>query len=313
MEYKDYYKILGVNKNATEADIKRAYRKLARECHPDMNPGNEKAEERFKEVNEAYEVLSDAERRRKYDQLGSSYAQWQRGGGASGGFDWGQWAASPGGVHVDYGNLNDLFGQGGFSDFFNSIFGGMASQAGASAGQAGGRRSMNVRGRDVEHPVEITLEEAFQGTKRTLEKDGRRLEVKIPPGISTGKKVRVAGEGGGGLSGAPAGDLYLVIQVLPHSIFEVEETNLRCEVSVPLYTAILGGELAVPTLEGQVQLKIPPETQSGKTFRLRNQGMPHLSKPDRRGDLLVQVRVAIPQKLTARERELFEELRRLRE
>ncbi len=307
MEYKDYYKILGVEKSATESDIKRAYRKLARKYHPDMNPGDKKAEERFKEINEAYEVLSDPERRRKYDMLGSSYSEWQRRGGAPGGFDWSQWT-TPSGVRVEYGDLSDLFGQGGFSDFFNTIFGGMGSRA-----QAAGRGGIRMRGQDMEQEVEITLEEAFRGTTRILQKDGRRLEVKIPPGASTGLKVRVAGEGGAGLGGGPAGDLYLVVRVLPHALFEVDGANLRCELPLPLYTAVLGGELTVPTLGGEVKLKIPPETQSGKTFRLRHQGLPHVRQPNERGDLLVKVRVMIPQKLSAAERKLFEELRRMRE
>lgn len=309
MEYKDYYKVLGVAKDASEADIKRAYRKLARKYHPDVNPGDKKAEERFKEINEAYEVLSDAERRRKYDQLGSSYAQWQQRGGAPGGFDWSQWT-TPGGVHVEYGDLSDLFGQGGFSDFFNAIFGGMGAPSAAGAGR---RANVQMRGRDVEQQVEITLEEAFHGTQRILEKDGRRLEVKIPAGAVTGTKVRIAGEGSAGLGGAPAGNLYLVVKVLPHSLFKVEGNDLRCELPVPLYTAVLGGEVTVPALGGPVKLKIPPETQAGKVFRLRNQGLPHLRQPNQRGDLLVQIRVMIPTRLTDRERKLFEQLKQMRE
>jgi curved DNA-binding protein len=308
MDYKDYYEVLGVDRQATEADIKRAYRKLARKCHPDVNPGDKAAEERFKLINEAYEVLSDAERRRKYDQLGSSYSEWQRRGGAPGGFDWSQWTA-PGGVRVEYGDLGDLFGQGGFSDFFNTIFGG----AGAARPQASGRRGMHVAGRNVEQEVEITLEEAFHGTQRMLEKNGTRLEVKIPAGARTGTKVRIAGGGGGGMGGAPAGDLYLVVKVLPHPIFEVEGIHLHCELALPLYTAMLGGELKVPALGGEVTLKIPPETQSGQMFRLRDQGMPQLRSPNKHGDLLVKVRVMIPKKLSPPERELFEKLRQMRQ
>jgi curved DNA-binding protein len=309
MDYKDYYKILGVEKKATEDDIRRAYRKLARKYHPDVNPGDKQAEEHFKEINEAYEVLSDAERRRKYDQLGSSYSEWQRRGGAPGGFDWGQWA-SQGGTRVEYGDLNDLFEQGGFSDFFNAIFG---SAAGPQTARAGGRGGVSVRGRDEEIEAEITLEEAFHGTQRVLEKDGQRIEIKIPAGACTGTKVRVAGKGGRGLGGGPAGNLYLVVKVQPHPTFEIEGTCLKCEASLPLYTAVLGGELKVPTLSGKVSLKIPPETQSGQTFRLRKQGMPDMRQPDKRGDLLVTVRVMIPQKLSARERKLFEELQKMRE
>jgi curved DNA-binding protein len=317
MEYQDYYKTLGVEKNATGAQIKKAYRKLARELHPDMNPGNKRAEERFKQINEAYEVLSDPERRKKYDQLGASYQQYQRMGGDPRGFDWSQWAGGfggqPGGnVRVEYGDLGDLFGGGDFSDFFTSIFGG------AGAGQDVFRRasrsasSQGVRGRDSEQEVEITLEEAFSGTSRILSRDGQRIEVKIPAGASTGTKVRLKGQGTSGIGG-PAGDLYLVVKVLPHDTFEREGDNLRCKLPVDLYTAVLGGEAIVHAPGGDIKLKIPPETQSGRTIRLAGQGMPHLRDAKTRGDLLVQVQVLIPQKLTERERELFRELAKLRQ
>jgi curved DNA-binding protein len=292
MDYKDYYQTLGVPKNASEADIKRAYRKLARNYHPDRNPGDKKAEDRLKAINEAYEVLGDPEKRRKYDQLGSRYQEWQRMGGDPRGFDWGQ----AGGVNVD-----DLFG-GGFSDFFTSIFGGGAGR---------GRRA-NVRGRDVEQNVDVSLEEAFHGATLSFQKNGRQLEVKIPPGVKTGSKVRVAGEGGAGLGGAPGGDLYLVVNVRPHPRFKREGDDLSVEQPVDLYTALLGGETAVPTLDGTLSLKIPPETQDGRTFKLRGQGMPHLRDPQTRGDLLVKVHVHIPQNLSPEEKRLFTELARLR-
>jgi curved DNA-binding protein len=319
MEYQDYYKTLGVEKKASEGQIKKAYRKLARKHHPDMNPGDKKAEERFKQINEAYEVLSDAERRRKYDQLGADYQRYQQTGGNPGGFDWSQWMAGsqrggqPGGVRVEYsGNLDDLFGGGGFSDFFSSIFGG----ANAGAGQdvfrrAGTRSAQGVRGQDFEQEIEITLEEAFAGTSRALSKDGQRIEVKIPAGARTGTKVRLAGQGTSGIGG-PAGDLFLVVKVMPHTVFERDGDDLRCELPVELYTAVLGGEVIVRTLGGDVKLKIPPETQSGRTIRLAGQGMPHLRESNTRGDLWVKVRVTIPQHLSEREQELFQELARLR-
>lgn len=307
MEYKDYYKTLGVDRNAEEKEIKKAYRKLARQYHPDVNPGDKAAEEHFKDINEAYEVLSDPEKRRKYDQLGSSWQQWQRTGRDPGGFDWSQWssAAQPGGVRVEYrdlGDLGDLFGGRDFSDFFQSIFGGM-----------GAPQSRPRRGQDYTQPVEITLEEAFQGTARMIQKDGRRLEVKIPPGVRTGSKVRVAGEGSPGLAGGAGGDLYLEVNVLPHSIFEREGDDLHCEVPVSVYTAVLGGEIKVPTLSGDVMLNIPPETQSGRTFRLRGKGMPNLRNPKKRGDLYARLMIQIPPKLSQRERELFRELANLRQ
>ncbi|MDI7276513.1 MAG: J domain-containing protein [Anaerolineae bacterium] len=309
MEYRDYYEVLGVGRNASEREIKRAYRQLARKYHPDVNPGDRTAEERFKEINEAYEVLSDPEKRRKYDELGANYRQWQRMGGRPGDFDWSQWmAGGPAGgrVHVEYGDLSDLFG-GGFSDFFQSIFGGMGpTMAGAE------RRTGPARGRDFEQPVQITLEEAFAGTTRLLRSDGRTLEVKIPAGVRTGSRVRVAGEGSPGRGGAPRGDLYLVVEVLPHPRFRVDGDDLRVEVAVDLYTAVLGGEVAVPTPRGQVMLKIPPETQGAQVFRLRGQGMPRLRDPSSRGDLYAEVRIDVPQKLSERERELFRQLAQLR-
>ena len=320
MEYLDYYKVLGVDKSATEAQIKKAYRKLARESHPDMNPGDKKAEDRFKRINEAYEVLSDQDKRRKYDQLGASYQQYQHTGGDPRGFDWSQWANSMGGGRrVEYsGDLGDLFGSGDFSDFFQSIFGGMDMGQGASP--RSGRRARSsvyespgaLRGQDMDQEVEITLEEAFQGTTRVLQKGNQRLDVKIPAGARTGTRVRLAGQGSSGPGSGPAGDLYLVVKVLPHETFEREGDDLRCELPVDLYTAILGGEAVVRTLDGEVKLKIPPETQAGRVIRLAGQGMPKLREPASRGDLRVKVRVMIPQRLTARERELFQELARLR-
>jgi curved DNA-binding protein len=313
MEYKDYYKILGVDKKAGDREIKKAYRKLARKHHPDVNPGDPDAEERFKEINEAHEVLSDPEKRKKYDQLGASWRQWQRTGADAGGFDWGQWYAQPGGgrVHVEYADLSDLFGGGGgFSDFFSAIFGGMGRGGGASWGM--GSQPRTGPGQDYEQEVEITLEEAFSGTTRVLQKDGRRLEVKIPAGVATGSKVRMRGEGGQGLGGGTKGDLYLRVKLLPHRSLERKGDDLYCEVPVDLYTAVLGGEVRVPTLRGGAMLRIPPETQSGKTFRLKSQGMPHLKDPEKRGDLYAKVRVKVPENLSERERELFTDLAAMR-
>jgi len=304
MEYKDYYKILGVNRNADQKEIRKVYRRLARQYHPDVNPGDRSAQERFKEINEAYEVLSDPEKRQKYDQLGTSWRQWQRMGGDPSGFDWGRWfAGQPGQVHVHYGDLDEILRDlGGFSDFFQAIFGGVPKSS---------WRTTPRRGQDYEQEVEITLEEAFRGTARILSKDGRRLEVKIPPGVGAGSRIRMAGEGSDGYGGAK-GDLFLRIKVAPHPRFRREGDDLHVEVPLDLYSALLGGEVRVPTLKGDIMLKIPPETQSDKTFRLQGQGMPNLKDPQKRGDLYAKVKVRLPEKLTTKERELFEELRRLR-
>ena len=317
MQYKDYYQILGVDKKADEKEIKRAYRRLARQYHPDVNPGDEQAEERFKEINEAHEVLSDAAKRQKYDRLGSDWQRYQRQGGDPGGFDWNQWsggAGAPGGrrVNVEYGDLGDLFGgQGPFSDFFSTIFGGVGREPRAEWSPGAGQQRSR-RGQDMVQPVEITLEEAFQGTKRLLQVDERRLEVQIPPGVKTGSKVRVRGEGGKVAGGGTRGDLFLKVEVQPHRVFERRGDDLHCEVPLDLYAAVLGGEATVPRLGGQpVMLRIPPGTQGGRSFRLQGMGMPNLRRAEQRGSLYAKVRVAVPEELSDRERELFEELARL--
>jgi curved DNA-binding protein len=304
MDYKDYYKILGVSKSATEKEIKSAYRKLAQKYHPDRNPGNQKAEDKFKEINEAHEVLGDPQKRAKYDQLGSSYAQWERAGRPGGGFDFGQWTSGrSGGTRVEYRDLNDLFGGGGFSDFFTSLFGG---GFGEPATRTTTRR---VRGEDMEQPVEVSLEEAYHGTERTLTKGERRLTVKIPPGARTGTKVRVAGEGS---LGQISGDLFLVVNVRPHARFRREGDDLHVDMPIELYTALLGGEVRVPTLIGDVVLTIPPETQSGRTFRLAGKGMPKLRQPNEHGDLYAHAVIRIPTHLTDEERKLITQLAALR-
>jgi curved DNA-binding protein len=317
MEYKDYYKILGVDKNATEKEIKSAFRKLARQYHPDVNPDDPQAEARFKEINEAYEVLGDPEKRAKYDQLGADWQRWQRAGGQPGDFDWSQWTTAPGGgrVHVQYGtpeDLEDLFGDSSpFSDFFTSIFGGLGGtrRTGGRGGFEGFDRPR--RGQDLEHEVEISLAEAYHGTTRLLTKDGRRMEVKIPPGAKTGTRVRMRGEGGSGVSGGQAGDLYLKVKVARDPRFERKGDNLYVTVPVDLYTAVLGGEVRVPTLAGDVNLKIPAGSQNGQTFRLRGKGMPKLRQPTQHGDLYAHLDVRLPTKLAPEQRKLFEQLRRL--
>ncbi len=311
MDYKDYYKILGVPKNADAAAIKKAYRKLARQYHPDMNPNNPQAEARFKEINEANEVLSDPQKRAKYDQLGASYQQWQRTGGQPGGFDWSQWmSGAPGqGVRYEYQGSGDPF-----SEFFQTIFGGSPFGASGGYGQnvsfedmlrgAGGRRGGRApRGRDLDTEVEITLEEAYHGATRLLSKDGRRLQVRIPRGAKTGTKVRIAGEGAGA-----GGDLYLRVTVKPDTRFERQNDDLYEDVLVNLYTAVLGGEVQIPTMTGKVTLKINPGTQPGQLIRVRGKGMPKLRQPDTYGDLYVRINVEIPKELTAKERALFKEL-----
>lgn len=312
---RDYYDVLGVPRGADADTIKRAFRRLAKQYHPDANKSPD-AEARFKEINEANEVLSDAEKRKKYDQFGAQWREYERAGVNP--EDLFRQYAGPGagGPNVRYARPEDLeeilggFGGGGYSSFFETLFGGQ----GGFGGVGGNTRAPRARpGQDYEQPVEVTLEEAFNGTTRVIQKDGRRLEVKIPAGVRTGSRVRVAGEGGPGMGGGPTGDLYLVIDVLPHAQFERDGDDIQVNVPVDLYTAVLGGEAPVPTLKGtRVMLRIPPGSQPGQRIRLRGQGMPSLRDAGQRGDLYAKLQVELPRSLSDRERQLFEELKQQR-
>jgi curved DNA-binding protein len=296
MDYKDYYRTLGVAKTASEKEIKAAYRKLARKHHPDVNPGNKEAEARFKEINEANEVLGDKEKRQRYDELG---ANWDAvGRGAPQGRPW-----PGGGVRVDFEDL----GGAGFSDFFRTFFSG----GGGGYGGFGGGEEAFSPASDAEGEVDLTLAEVFRGTTREVSVGGprRRVEVKIPPGVRDGSRVRVAGEGGRG-TGGRRGDLYLRVRVAPDPTFERKGDDLQTTLRAPLTAAVLGGEAQVPTLEGSVGIKIPAGTPAGQVFRLRGQGLPKLGARGERGDLLATLAVELPRTLTARQRELFEELRK---
>ncbi len=317
MDYKDYYKILGVNKNATEKEIKAAYRKLARQYHPDVNQESG-AEAKFKEINEAHEVLSDPEKRKKYDMLGADWQRWQQ-TGQGGGFDWSQWMGGAGGprVNVRYGSpddFGDLFGSGSpFSDFFTTIFGNVGRRPSSDpfAGfSRGSEPQQALGGQDLEHELDITLAEAYHGTSRILTKDGRRLTVKIPAGAKTGTKVRMRGEGSQGYGGQ-TGDLYLKVKVGHDSRFERKGDDLHVSVPVDLYTAVLGGEVRVPTMTGEVNLKIPAGSQNGQKFRLRGKGMPKIRESDEFGDLYATLEVKLPAKINSQQRELFEKLREI--
>jgi curved DNA-binding protein len=296
MDFKDYYEILGVAPTADKKVIQQTFRQLARKHHPDVNPGNKDAEEKFKTINEAYQVLSDAKQRKKYDELRAQYLQWQKTGGQQQqDFDWQNWSAESGkGARTQYANaedLEDLFGSASpYSDFFSNIFG-------------GGRTSSPSprRGRDVEYEVDLTLEEAFRGTERALEIDGHRIQASIPLGVRTGTRVRLAGRGVSGRSGGTAGDLYLIIKVLPNDIFERDGDNLHMDASVDIFTAIAGGEIRIPALEKPLTLTIPPGTNANRTFRLRGKGMPHLREPNKRGDMFARVKLVLPDALTNQE------------
>ena len=310
MDYKDYYGILGVPPDADRKVIQRTFRQLARKHHPDVNPGNKEAEEKFKTINEAYQVLSNAEQRKKYDELRGQYQQWQQAGSQKRDFNWQNWSAQPGqGVHVQYASpedLEDLFGSDSpYSDFFTSIFG-QASRT--SKGGARNTSSRSRRGRDMVFEVELTLEEAFHGAKRLMEIDGRRIQVSIPPGVRTGTRVRLAGRGEPGLNGGPAGDLYLLPHILPNDTFERVGDDLLIDVPVDIFTAIAGGEIRIPSMANPLLLTIPPRTNSNRSFRLRGKGMPHLGDPKKRGDMFARVRLVLPDPLTDEEVDRIREL-----
>ena len=305
---RDYYEVLGVPRTASEREIKSAFRKLARQHHPDVNPNDPESAERFKEISEAREVLGDPEKRRRYDQLGPNWRRedaQQPAGGAEG---FGR------GVRVEYGSaspedMEDLFGAGSpFSDFYNDLFGG-ARRA------PGGFGVGPLAGEDVEAETTITLEEAYRGTTRTLElqtNGKRRVEVRIPPGVRDGVRVRVAGQGGQGSDGGEPGDLYLRVRILPHPSFRREGDDLFVRVQVPLDVALLGGEVMVPTLRGTaVALQVPPGTQNGTRLRLRGLGMPRAGGQGS-GDLYAEVDVRLPVPVPPEARELAERLREAR-
>lgn len=329
MEYKDYYKTLGVPRNADEKEIKKAYRKLAQQYHPDKNPGDKAAEARFKEINEAYTVLGDADKRAKYDKFGAQWEQYERAGGRPEDFNWGGMGGGPQGgspytrtispeeFEQMFGGMGGGAGAGGFSNFFDALFGGGAAGGmGGRAGRGGARqRPMGfdtetmARPQRMEVQAAVSLEEAFHGTTRMLQmEDGARLEVNIPRGVTTGSKVRMKGAGRDTASQA---DIVLNIEVQPNERYTREGDNLRVHVPVDLYTAVLGGEVQVPALDKTVALTIPAGTKNGKVIRLRGLGMPHLKNPDQRGDLLAEVHVQLPTNLSAKEKALFEELRGL--
>ncbi len=330
MPGKDYYSILGVGRSAPDKEIKQAYRRLARKYHPDVNPGDKSAESKFKDINEAYEVLSDPEKRQKYDRFGD---QWQHADQFTKAGQGPQWdvRGAGGPTTFEFGDLG-----GDLGDIFGDVLKGFGARAGT--------RRRPAPARSVEYPVEVTLEESFQGTNRILQvwndepcptcrgtgqvRDGartkpctacggygvirkpKRLEVKIPPGVRDGSKVRIAGQGSLSADGVK-GDLYLVVKLMPHRLFERKEDDIYVGVSIPLVVAMLGGEVEVPTLKGKIALRIPPETQNGKIFRLAGQGMPHLNDSSR-GDIFAKVNVVLPSKLTSQEKQLFEQLRKYR-
>jgi len=300
VDFKDYYEILGVQPNADKKIIQQTFRQLARKHHPDVNPGNKEAEEKFKTINEAYQVLSDVKQRKKYDELRVQYQQWQKTGGKQQqDFDWQNWSSQPDqGARVQYADpqdMEDLFGSNSpYSEFFSNIFGN--SRGGGRAASPGPRR-----GRDVEYEVDLTLEEAFHGAERSLEMDGRRIKAGIPVGVRSGSRVRLAGQAEPGQNGGPAGDLFLIIKILPNTIFERDGDDLHFDIPLDIFTAIAGGEVRISTLDKPLTLTIPPRTNANRSFRIRGKGMPRLGDVKTRGDLFARVRLVLPDALTDQE------------
>jgi curved DNA-binding protein len=336
MDFKDYYSTLGVSKTSSEKEIKQAFRKLARKHHPDVNPGDKSAETRFKEINEAYEVLGDPAKRKKYDELGANWRAYEQAGARPGGagFDPSQFGGGGWNVHFGGGGpggeggyrtmtpeeMNEMFGDDNpFSDFFQTFFGGAAAGGGDARTRgrgARGRAAQARQGRDVEQEIELPLEDVYQGTTRrfAIQHDGqtRTVDVRIPAGVGDGARVRVAGEGEPGSGGAQAGDLYLRIRTTPNAQFERKGRDLYIRVPIPLTTAVLGGEADVKTLGGKsLRLKIPPTTQHAQVFRLKGHGMPVAGKQDDHGDLYATVDIQLPRELTPEQRKHFEALQKL--
>jgi curved DNA-binding protein len=306
MIYKDYYKDLGVEKTATPAEIKKAYRTLAKKYHPDKNSGDKSAEERFKVISEANEVLSDPVKRKKYDQFGADWKHYEESGAQPGGFDWSKYASGSGGqTHRTSTHESDVFTEEGVNDLFEMLFG-------QRSGQQRGRRSVVVKGEDLETMTTLSLEEAYQGTIRLIQLNDQTIKVTIKPGVADQQMLRIAGKGGHGLGGGPNGNLYLTIKIAPHPEFHRKGNDLQCTLPVELYTAVLGGKTQIKTLKGKVTVNIPKETPNGKELRLRGLGMPVYAKKNEFGNLLVKVDIVLPEHLSEEEMNLFRSLAALR-
>ena len=306
MQYKDYYKILGVEKTSTSAEIKKAYRALANKYHPDKAKGDKAAEEKFKEINEANEVLSDPAKRKKYDQFGVDWKHYEEAGAQPGGFDWSKYASSGGQTHrTNSQETGPLFTGEGVNDLFEMLFG-------QHSGQRAGRRNVVFKGEDLETEITLSLEEAYHGTTRLIQLNGQTIKVTIKPGVSDQQMLRIGGKGGSGSGGGPNGDLYLTVKVALHPRYHRKGNDLHCDLPVELYAALLGGKTQIDTLKGKVTVNIPKGTPNGKELRLRGLGMPVYAKKNKFGDLHVKVDIVLPENLSQEETELFGKLAALR-
>ncbi len=307
MTYKDYYRDLGVGKTATPSEIKKAYRKLANKYHPDKAKGDKAAEEKFKEINEANEVLSDPVKRKKYDQFGADWKHYEEAGAQPGGFDWSKYA-SGGGRQTNRTGAREsgtTFTDAGVGDLFEMLFG-------QQGGQRPGRRGVVIRGEDLETETILSLEEAYHGTTRLIQLNGQTIKVTIKPGVADQQMLRIAGKGGSGSSGGPNGDLYLTIKVAAHPEYRRKGNDLHRNLPLELYTAVLGGKTHIKTLKGKVALNVPKGTPNGTELRLRGLGIPLYAKKNKFGNLIVKVEIVLPEQLSEEEIELFKKLAALR-
>ncbi|TVQ66815.1 MAG: J domain-containing protein [Balneolaceae bacterium] len=318
MEYKDYYQTLGVARDASQEEIRKKYRKQAAKFHPDKNPGNKRAEKKFKEIGEAYEVLKDPEKRKLYDKVGSDWKRYEQAGAGADDFNWGQYARQGGQgqrVHI---NMDDMFGgapgsqqgrSGGspFSSFFETLFGGAdpfsGSQQQTRQHRTATRKSKTPR--DSEAEISVDLKDLFEGTEKQLRVNGERVKIKIPAGIEDGKRLKLKGKGEGDIS---KGDLYLKIRITEPEGVERKGLNIHQTFPLDLYKAVLGGQVTAQTLQGKIKLNIPPETPNGKVFRLAGRGLPELENPENRGDYFLKGEIELPGTLNAKEKELFRKL-----
>ena len=302
MEYKDYYKVLGVAKSAGADEIKKAYRKLALKFHPDKNQGNKQAEEKFKELNEAHEVLKDPEKRKRYDELGENWKAYERQGGRPADYDWNRWTSSGRAQQGSSRSSGAYFGDTDqFSDFFESFFGG-------DFGRRARASQRPERGEDLQASLNLTLSEVNKGSEKIVDVQGQRLNLRIKAGMREGQFLRMRGKGGPGRNGSQPGDLLIQVHILKDTRFERKEDDLHTQLQINVITAVLGGPVLLHGLENDITVNIPAGSDSGKTLRLTGAGLPHFEHPEKKGDLYIQIHITVPKKLSKRERELFEEL-----
>jgi curved DNA-binding protein len=307
MTYKDYYKDLGVGKTATPVEIRKAYRTLANKYHPDKTKGDKAAEEKFKVINEANEVLSDPVKRKKYDQFGADWKHYEESGAQPGGFDWSKYTSGRGGQahRTNTHEPDNMFADEDVNDLFEMLFG-------QHSGQRRGRRNVVIKGEDLKTETTISLEEAYHGTTRLIQLNGQTIKVTIKPGVFDQQMLRIAGKGGSGLSGGANGDLYLNVRIAPHPEIHRDGNDLHRDIPVELYTAVLGGKTQIKTVKGKVTVNIPKGTPNGKELRLRGLGMPVYAKKNEFGNLLVKIEIVLPENLSDEEIELFRKLAALR-